>query len=118
MAAGADSRCSRGWFQKGLPPAYLIAVFLRLHMVLKGALNLRRDREVREKNATSSQAPACTGAATVRCRREEHCRGRKRQGHETHGATITSTKRAGRTRSTKASQTRVPEPAGGTQVKS
>lgn len=54
-------------------------------MVLKGALNLRRDREVREKNAASSQAPACAGAATVRCRREEHCRGRKRQGHETRG---------------------------------
>lgn len=117
MAAGADSRCSRGWFQKGLPPAYLI-VFLRLHVVLKGALNLSRDREVREKSATSSQAPACTGAAMVRCRGEEHCRGLKRQGRETHGASITSTKRAGRTRSAKASQTRVPEPAGGTRVKS
>ena len=81
MAAGADSRLSRSWFQKSLPPAYLKAVFFRLYMVLNGALNLRRDGAVWEKSATSSQAPACTGAATVRCRGgEEHCRGHEHQG--------------------------------------
>ena len=60
-------------------------------MVLNGELNLRRDRVVSEKSATSSQVSACTGAATIRWRgRDEHFRSHARQGRETNRVSITS----------------------------
>lgn len=53
-------------------------------MVLNGELNLRRDRAVWEKSATSSQVSACTGAAPVSWRgRDERFRSHARQGRET-----------------------------------